>query len=87
VRLPWRRPQPALTDNDPSYYSRCFYHGPEPVNTPDVFVICHECGHVWTTDALVAAHNDLIAERGGDTRVHRRRPDHVPLCPLCAHDF
>lgn len=61
----------------------CWFHCVEPI-PEDVFIVCLECGHAFTAEALLAGHNEHLAEFGGKPETD---PDKVFACPECIHDF
>jgi len=60
----------------------CYFHGPEAI-PPDCFIVCGECGHAWTKQALEAADQRLFGQIGKGARP----AEQIWSCPLCVHDF
>jgi len=62
---------------------RCFFHGIELI-PEGCYRVCGECGHAWTEEKLLLAHNEILDEFDHPEVFD---PDEVFSCPLCAHDW
>ena len=56
----------------------CWFHGYEPI-PDDCHIVCLECSHAWTREAL--------EEADAEKRGYRINADDISFCPLCIHDF
>lgn len=88
MKLRWRRtpPAPIRTPVDPQLVTRCYFHGPEPLDET-TYRICGECGHAWTVDDLAAEHNKILDHLGAGPHVKAHHADTITICPHCTHDF
>jgi hypothetical protein len=71
----------------------CYFHGEEPI-PHDVYRLCGECGHAYTTaNDLLDAYNfetDVIngAMSMFDSPIpHETDVGRIYSCPLCTHDW
>lgn len=66
----------------------CYQAEPIPRN---VFIICCECGHVWTKRSLQRAWRKMGRQLDRrwwrHPRNHLRRAKNIFFCPECIHDF
>jgi hypothetical protein len=84
----------VMTEPEPG---GCFFHHDEPPPTPDDFLCCGECGHVFHNEAELV---NAVRVSHEEYRANCPRfgiPDPGPLvtidpkawawCPYCTHDF
>ena len=70
-------------------FSCCFVHYKTEALTRRTFIVCFECGHVWTRWSLGAAYRRITKEMGDGllSRWWRSRWWRVGFCQECIHDF
>jgi hypothetical protein len=61
----------------------CWIHHCNESHLP-AYRVCGECLHIWTMQALLAAHAELVNKY---LLIPVTDPSYVFACPLCAHDF
>lgn len=67
------------------------HHVAEPI-VSNTYIICFECGHVWTKRALRKAWRKGYREMCGGWRAalqanYWRRAEKIFFCQVCIHDF
>ena len=78
-------------DHNASFHDLCALHGYEPI-PPGYYRVCGECHHAYATGQdLVDAHNQVVrrlwvADEESPS-VLAAKPEDVPFCPLCTHDW